>query len=124
MQTAKWLLCFLVMAVATVAGAHEGHEHAASGVKLTGEIVDITCFMDHSSKGDKHAACARKCIEHGLPVGLLVGSKLYAVILSTHESPNEKLAPFAGQLVTMTGTVVEKDGMRVIDMASVAPAAK
>ena len=35
-----------------------------------------------------------------------------------------KLAAFAGQLVTMTGTVVEKSGMRVVDMESVAPSAK
>ena len=116
--------CLLAaMLTSSIAWAHEGHEHAAKSRTLTGEIVDITCFMDHASRGDKHAACARKCIESGLPVGLLAGDKLYVVILSTHELPNTKLASFAGQLVTMTGSVVEKDGMRAIDMESVAPAA-
>ena len=78
--------------------------------------------MDHDSKGEKHAACAQKCIAKGLPVGPLVGNKLYAVIIGSHDSPNEKLAPFAGKLVTMTGALAEKDGMRVIDMEAVEPA--
>ena len=105
------------------AAAHEGHDHAAKSGKLTGEVVDITCFMGHDGKGEKHAACAQKCIAKGLPVGLLVGNTLYAVVLDSHDSPNEKLAPFAGKLVTMTGTIVEKNGMHVIDMEAVEPAA-
>jgi hypothetical protein len=110
----------LLLLTSAVAGAHEGHDHAAKTGTLTGEIVDITCFMDHDSKGDKHAACATKCIQQGLPAGILVGDKLYVVILSNHQSPNEKLAPLAGKLVRMTGTIVEKDGLRTIDMDSVA----
>ena len=122
MRTMTWLLGLAWLTSGGIAAAHEGHEHPTTSAKLTGEVVDITCLMDHDSRGDQHAACAQKCIAKGLPVGLLVGHKLYAVILSSHESPNETLAPFAGKLVTMTGTVVEKDGMRVIDMATVEPA--
>jgi hypothetical protein len=113
----------LLFAMSGVAVAHEGHDHAAKSGKLTGEVVDISCFVGHEGKGDKHAACAQKCIAKGLPVGLLAGNTLYAVVLSSHDSPNEKLAPFAGKLVTMTGTIVEKNGMHVIDMDAVEPAA-
>jgi hypothetical protein len=119
----NWIICLAaVTAMSPLAGAHEGHDHAAKSGKLTGEVVDITCFMDHDSKGEKHAACASRCIEKGLPVGLLVGDKLYAIILGSHDSPNEKLAPYAGKLVTMTGSISEKSGMRVIDMDTVEPA--
>jgi hypothetical protein len=113
----------LWLAASGGASAHEGHDHAGKNGKLTGEVVDITCFIGHEGKGDKHAACAQKCIAKGLPVGLLVGNTLYAVVLSSHDSPNEKLAPFAGKLVTMSGTIVEKSGMHVIDMDAVEPAA-
>jgi hypothetical protein len=111
----------LLLITSAVASAHEGHDHPAKAGTLTGEIVDITCFMDHDAKGDKHAACATKCIQQGLPAGILVGNRLYLVVLSNHQSPNEKLAPLAGKLVTMTGTIVEKDGLRTIDMDSVSP---
>jgi hypothetical protein len=104
--------------------AHEGHhEHKASN-KLTGEIVDITCYVDHQSKGEKHAACAQKCISAGNPVGIVADGRLYVVIQDNHESPNARLAPFAGQLVTITGPQLTKDGMRIVDMESVEPAAK
>lgn len=64
----------MLLATSGVAVAHEGHDHAAKSGELTGEVVDITCYMDHDSKGEKHAACAQKCIAKGLPVGLLVGN--------------------------------------------------
>ncbi len=123
MRATRSILVALALAAGGAAGAPPGHDHAARRGTLTGEVVDITCLMDHASSGERHAGCAQKCIAKGLPVGLLVGDRLYAVIVSTHESPNDKLAAFAGQLVTMTGTIVEKDGMRAIDMESVAPAA-
>jgi hypothetical protein len=115
-------LTFLLL-LAGSAFAHEGH-HAkkpADG-KLTGEVVDITCYLDHESKGEKHASCAQKCIEKGLPVGIVADGKLYAVIVSSHETPNAKLAPYAGQLVTISGKVLERDGLRAIDMEDVQPA--
>jgi hypothetical protein len=111
-----------VLALTGMAAAHEGHEHGTSTGTLTGEIVDITCLMDHGSRGASHSACAQKCIAKGLPVGLLVGDKLYLVILGSHDSPNETLAPLAGKMVTMTGAITQQHGLRVIDMESVAPA--
>lgn len=114
----KKLLVGLGLSLCAATGfAHEGH--AKSGDTLTGEIVDITCYLDHGSMGASHAKCARACIAKGMPVGILAGGKLYAVVISTHESPNEKLADFAGKTVTITGHKMEKNGMRAIDMESV-----
>jgi hypothetical protein len=107
---------------AATAGAHEGHEHKSE--KLTGEVIDMTCYLDHGATGPKHAECARKCIESGLPVGLLVNGKVYNVIISSHEAPNAKLAPYAGQMVTITGKTIVKNGTRAIDMEDVKPVAQ
>src|SRR3954453_23667227 len=38
--------------------------------KVSGEILDLACYIDHGATGDKHEGCAKKCIEGGLPVGL------------------------------------------------------
>jgi hypothetical protein len=111
-----------VLALTSTVAAHEGHEHGSGSGTLTGEVVDITCLVDHGSKGAQHSTCAQKCIAKGLPVGLLVGDKLYLVILGSHDSPNATLAPLAGKMVTMTGAISQQHGVRVIDMESVAPA--
>ena len=92
--------------------------------KLTGEIVDITCYLDHDSMGPAHAKCARACILKGMPVGLLVGDTLYTIVLGGHESPNKKLAAFAGKTVVLTGHKLEKSGMHAIDMESIELASK
>jgi hypothetical protein len=111
---------WLVLALSITALAHEGHhDKKAASNKLTGEIVDITCYVDHQSVGEKHSACAQKCISAGNPVGIVADGKLYVVIQDNHESPNAKLAPLAGKLVTITGPQMLKDGMRVVDMESV-----
>jgi hypothetical protein len=118
----KQIVGIALSLAAATAGAHEGH-HKKSIDKLTGEVIDITCYLDHDSHGPKHADCARKCIERGMPVGLLVNGKVYNVIISSHESPNAKLAPYAGQMVTVTGKTIEKNGTRAIDMEDVQPVA-
>jgi hypothetical protein len=117
MKTMRVILATVVLA--GTAAAHEGHEHSASAGSLTGEVVDITCLMDHNSKGAQHSACAQKCLEKGLPVGLLVGDKLYLVMQASHELPNAKLAPFAGKRVTIKGTITQQHGLRAIDLESV-----
>jgi hypothetical protein len=99
-------LALLVSLAGASASAHEGHHQKPDGAQ--------------------HASCAQKCIEKGNPVGLLADGILYAVIMSDHESPNAKLAPFAGKLVTVTGKTLEKNGMHAIDLESIAlaPATK
>jgi hypothetical protein len=115
----KLLTVAALSLLAAVAGGHEGHHAKAD--QLTGEVIDLTCYLDHGSVGPKHAECARKCIERGLPVGLLVNGKVYNVIISSHEAPNAKLAPYAGQMVTITGKTIVKNGTRAIDMEDVKP---
>jgi len=36
----------------------------------TGQISDSMCGANHAAMGDKHTACAAKCIKNGGPVGL------------------------------------------------------
>src|SRR5438552_2632903 len=31
---------------------------AAAGKTVTGEVVDMMCYVDHNAAGDKHASCA------------------------------------------------------------------
>ena len=83
---------------------------------LTGEIVDLMCYLDHGARGDKHKGCAEKCIKGGGPVGLLSGDQVY-LIVGDHQPMNDELAPKAAQTVTLKGKVVERSGMKMIENA-------
>ncbi len=95
---------------------HEHHQEQAGQQTLTGEVTDVFCYLSHPDQGlgKGHAGCAKKCIESGLPVAIKVGDQLYLATMSDHASANKALAPFAGEQVTVQGTVMEKDGQHLI----------
>ncbi len=97
---------------------NRGADDAAATKSITGEIVDLMCYVDHGAKGEKHKGCAEKCIKSGGPVGLLSGDDLYLVI-GDHKPMNEELAAKAAQTVTLKGKVVEKNGMKMIENAEI-----
>ncbi|MBI3320876.1 MAG: hypothetical protein HYZ91_01260 [Candidatus Omnitrophica bacterium] len=110
--------------------AHEGHEDkAAEPVEagapaeqtLAGEVVDVFCYLSHGEEGlgARHAGCATKCIQSGLPVALKVGDRLYLATMATHDPANKTLAKFAGQEVTVHGQVMERDGQHLIAVTRV-----
>lgn len=127
-------LLFLSSAAVAHDGKHDGkHDETATKsqaktavadkkqARLIGEVVDLTCYLSHEGKGEKHAQCALDCIKKGNPVAILSNGVLYAVISSDHEPPNAKLAPFAGKQVVVTGEQSEKNGLHFVDMDSIAP---
>ena len=95
---------------------------------VTGEVIDVACYFDDGASGPAHAACARRCIESGLPVGLKAkDGKVYVLIGEQtppgpqpgpkHESFNAQLARYAARTVTVSGTLVSKQGVNVIENA-------
>jgi hypothetical protein len=97
---------------------------------VTGEVIDMACYFDDGASGPSHAACARMCIASGLPVGLKgQDGKIYVLIgdqvppssqpAAKHESLNAQLAPYAAKIVTVSGTIVSKSGVNVIENAQV-----
>jgi len=105
-----------------VVWAHEEHEHGATGEQtLTGEVVDVFCYLSHGPQGlgKGHAGCAKKCIKSGLPVAIKVGDQLYLATMADHSAANEKLGDLAAEQVTVRGKTMEKDGQHLIAITSV-----
>ena len=95
-------------------------EHAAGEMKkVTGEVIDMACYIDHNATGEKHADCARKCIEGGLPVGLKADDGKTYLLIGEHVSMNKELAAFAAKTITVEGKVVSRDGFNLIENAIV-----
>jgi hypothetical protein len=68
------------------------------------------------------------CIASGLPVGLKAKDGTVYVLIgkqtppspqpaAKHESLNAQLAPYAAKIVTMSGTIVRKNGVNVLENA-------
>jgi hypothetical protein len=92
---------------------------AADTKSVTGEIVDLMCYLDHGAKGEKHAGCAETCIKSGGPAGLLTKDDRLYVIIGDHKPINDLLASHAAKTITVEGKVVERNGMRMIENAEI-----
>jgi hypothetical protein len=92
---------------------------AAGEETVTGEVIDLMCYLDHGAHGDKHAECAQKCIDSGGPVGLLTKDNQLYLVIGQHEPINKELAPLAAKTVTLKGKIVERNGVKMIENAEI-----
>jgi hypothetical protein len=105
--------------------AHEGEDHGkkkedlASGEtkKITGEVLDMACYIDHNATGEKHIDCAKKCIESGLPVGIKGDDGKTYLLIGEHKPMNSELAQYAAKKITVEGKIVSRDGFNMIENA-------
>ena len=96
---------------------------AAKTTTLTGEVVDLSCYMGHGAMGADHAKCAMSCITKGQPVGFLTSDgNLYVILGQDHKTANAQVVDFAGKKSTITGTVKEDKGLKAIELASITEA--
>ena len=106
------------LAASPLALAQEPAKDASGSTEITGEVVDMMCYVDHNAKGDKHAGCAEKCIKNGGPVGILSDGKAYLVI-GDHKPINDELAPLAAKTVTLKGKLVSNGGVSMLENAEI-----
>jgi hypothetical protein len=118
--TAATFIAALTFSPLAVAHEHEGKDKLEAGAdkEVTGEIVDLMCYVDHAATGDKHAACGTKCIKGGGPVGIVSNGKAYLVV-GEHKPINSELADSCGKTITLKGKVAERDGMTMLENAEI-----
>jgi hypothetical protein len=94
-------------------------------VTLTGEVVDMHCYLTKhggEGKGAAHAGCANACLSRGVTPGFLAkDGTLYVLFDEKMTSPKEKLADMAGKPVSATGFVVERDGVKAFRLLKIIP---
>lgn len=125
----KRTLLSTLLAVALCAPiiAHEGHSHgkgaseASHGSEITvkGEVLDMACYIDHNATGVKHADCAKRCIESGLPVGIKGEDGKTYLLIGEHKPLNKELVPYAAKVITVKGKFVTRDGFNMIENAEI-----
>ena len=92
----------------------ERRNHAVVGAQeilVTGEVLDMTCYIAYNLSGPDHAECAKVCIRNGAPVGIKTqDGKVYLLTGKPGESINARLADYAAQVVTIKGKKSVRDG--------------
>jgi hypothetical protein len=126
-QSPQWAVAAFALAIFVGwMGTNPTETRVAASV--TGEVIDMACYFDVGASGPGHAECAKMCIASGLPVGLKARDGTIYVLIgkqlppspqpaAMHESLNAQMAQYAAKIVTVSGIVVSKKGMNVIENA-------
>jgi hypothetical protein len=101
---------------ATADSAHP----ATKATVVTGELVDMGCYIGHSAKGEKHSECASKCIVGGMPMGVLTSTGQLYLLTMNHANPDayNKARDWAGKQIKVTGPSFQRNGIKSIDVVS------
>lgn len=108
-----------------VVSAEEKKAETAKPVTISGEVVDMGCFVGNGASGEKHAECGKKCIAGGMPMGLLTAEGQLYLLTMAHGNadPFNKIKDLAGKQVKVTGPTNERAGMKTLEVASAEAAA-
>ena len=117
------LLLFGALSFAATAPAHKAHAAAAAaGAKtVTGEIIDLSCYLGNGAKGSAHKGCAATCIANGGPMGLLTSKGTLYVLTMNHDKADAfaEAKKHAGDQVKVTGPVMVKNATRALEVNGV-----
>lgn len=108
-----------LLPLAARAAGDSADAKSSSNVTVTGEVLDMACYLDHGAHGAKHADCANKCISSGLPVGLKSADGTVYLLIGEHKPLNDALAGLGGKTVTVKGKLVTRDGINLLENAEV-----
>ncbi len=103
--------------------AMPAHGAMAMGASKTvsGEIVDLSCYLGRGAKGAAHKECAGTCIANGGPMGLLTSKGMLYVLTMNHENADafNSAKKHAGDQVKITGPVTMKNATRALEVNGV-----
>ncbi|HEY4272298.1 MAG TPA: hypothetical protein VGM65_09850 [Candidatus Udaeobacter sp.] len=101
----------------------ERHNHSVAGapeILVTGEVLDMTCYIAYNLSGPDHAECARICIKNGAPVGIKAqDGKVYLLSAEPGQSVNAELADYAAKIVTIKGKQSLRDGFAQLQVEEI-----
>lgn len=131
------LAAFAIMAVLSTAAMTQAQQmHAMKGshsmhmgmsmksktVTFDGQVVGLNCYLSMGTHGESAKECQTACVKNGDPVGILTKSgHVYLATVGRAKPANSLLLPYMEKEVRVTGTIHERNGMRLINVAKVEP---
>lgn len=89
---------------------------------VTGEVVDISCYLQLGKRGEKHVPCGTKCLQNGQPIGVLDDQGVVYMLFAEEHDPRRDgqldlkatFIPLLAKRVTVTGVMTQHKGMKGI----------
>lgn len=100
---------------------HHGEEVDIDEKVVEGEIIDITCYIRHDSKGPDHLKCAEYCTTLGMPFGFIEDktNKIYLILPPEHDNPIEPYKEYIAKKVKVKGLIYMIGGMTGLEIESI-----
>lgn len=106
----------------TIGAAVDKKAQPGKAVNVTGEIIDLSCYLQVGKHGEKHKACGTKCLQAGQPIGLLTKSgAVYMLMEEEHDPRRDGQTTFRqaaidnfAKIVEVTGTETSFGGYKAI----------
>ena len=88
---------------------------------VTGEVVDMWCYLEGGDRGAAKKACATACAKAGNPIAILdaKGDLYVAAGVKDHQPAQALLLDKMNEQVTAIGTLVKKGGTQMLYIDSV-----
>lgn len=111
-----------VWSATTMGASVDGKPLTGKTTTVQGEIVDLSCYLQVGKHGDKHAACGKKCINNGQPIGLVTKAGVVYVLMDEEHDPRrdgqttfrKTAADNFAKVMTVTGTETTVNGIKSI----------
>jgi type 1 fimbria pilin len=116
---------FALLALIPLTLAAQAHEATAgTEMTITGQVIDLNCYVTNGASGAGHKACASACAKAGVPLGILSSDgTIYMPVSSKPGDPqNPKLSAFSEGNVKVTGVHRMSHGLHTIEIKTVAAA--
>jgi hypothetical protein len=116
---ARWLVtAALIVSFGT---AWAGGQPRGERVTITGEPVDMWCYLEGGDRGAAKKTCATACARAGNPIAIVdaKGNLYVAAGLKDHQPAQVLLLDKMSEQVTVSGALVTKAGVQMIYIESV-----
>ncbi len=119
-EVTRWLaLASMIGLMAPIVGLSRAA--AQEAVTVSGEVIDVSCYLSQGSKGKRHKQCAELCAKKGLPIGVLTDAGDVYLLIEDHDAPESYNAAkgLAGERVTVSGKKFAKGGVQSVLIAEI-----
>ncbi len=87
---------------------------------VTGEVVDLSCYLMLGARGEAHRGCAEACLAHGGSAAILTDDgQIILPLYDPKAAVRVDLAPYVAQRVQARGTAYSKGGITGIALTGV-----
>jgi hypothetical protein len=95
----------------TIGAGVDKKPQSGKAITATGEIIDLSCYLQLGKHGEKHVDCGKKCLRANQPIGLLTkDGTVYMLMEEEHDPRRDGQTTFRQEATDHLGHIMEVDG--------------